>query len=543
MSTFINQFGEVITDTNIEITGDVTVNLGASVLSKIQTVPLSITALTSGDVLKYNGTDWANTATPIATTSSLGQVIVGGGLNVQLDGTIVTKDTVAYQARALSDLSTNPDGSGQGMGGIPLNPGYYWNALGYRTIIVPDPGNPPDGTMEELENTCAPGTTEWQYYYWDGATASSIVNLNVGDYIEDITLNGGMTVKVYDDPANLNKKYLAVAQPVTDPAKFNQNSGYFKGYEVSYQGTNYTCIVSVPATGSSNAPDVDPAHWVPSAYAGGMTIMVGATSATVGAQGIAPQPLAGEQRKALIGDGTWRPVTLAQPSPTDIVNPEFAGNIISRISADETKLFIDYQKSDTNIVSIQVADMPTVTAAISASTNGLWDDRGGYDASGGTFPATGGSGSAGAILKGDTWTITVAGTMGGVFYPVDSVVRALVDSPAQTASNWTNSAPAQNILTPVTISANTVLNNSHHDRLLRVTGAFTLTANTGLRADFRCRVQQTTASQVTFVNGTVTYRNSYSIGANAKTASQYATIYIQPGPSATELVIVGDITA
>jgi hypothetical protein len=67
---------------------------------------------------------------------------------------------------------------------------------------------------------------------------------------------------------------------------------------------------------------------------------------------------------------------------------------------------------------------------------GLLDDRGNYDASVNTFPASGGSGSAGSIKKGDLWTISVAGTLGGVAVTVGDVVRALVDTPGQTSSNW-----------------------------------------------------------------------------------------------------------
>lgn len=67
---------------------------------------------------------------------------------------------------------------------------------------------------------------------------------------------------------------------------------------------------------------------------------------------------------------------------------------------------------------------------------GLLDDRGNYDASGNVFPSSGGSGTAGAIKKGDLWTISVAGTLGGVAVTVGDVLRALTDTPSQTASNW-----------------------------------------------------------------------------------------------------------
>lgn len=67
---------------------------------------------------------------------------------------------------------------------------------------------------------------------------------------------------------------------------------------------------------------------------------------------------------------------------------------------------------------------------------GLWDDRGAYNASGNIFPASGGSGTAGAILKGDIWTVGAAGTLGGVAVGLGDTVRALVDTPGQTAANW-----------------------------------------------------------------------------------------------------------
>ena len=78
-----------------------------------------------------------------------------------------------------------------------------------------------------------------------------------------------------------------------------------------------------------------------------------------------------------------------------------------------------------------------VKGYIDAAVVGLFNDRGNYDASVNTFPASGGSGDAGAILKGDIWTISVAGTLGGAAVSIGDQVRALADTPGQTASNWT----------------------------------------------------------------------------------------------------------
>jgi hypothetical protein len=63
---------------------------------------------------------------------------------------------------------------------------------------------------------------------------------------------------------------------------------------------------------------------------------------------------------------------------------------------------------------------------------GLYDDRGAHDASVTKYPSTGGSGTSGAILKGDIWRINVAGN--GLI--VGQTVRALIDSPGTSDANW-----------------------------------------------------------------------------------------------------------
>jgi len=74
--------------------------------------------------------------------------------------------------------------------------------------------------------------------------------------------------------------------------------------------------------------------------------------------------------------------------------------------------------------------------AIANAKVGIWNDRGNYDASSNVFPTTGGSGTAGAILKGDVWTVSVVGTLGGAAVDVGDTVRATVDSPANVAGDW-----------------------------------------------------------------------------------------------------------
>lgn len=110
----------------------------------------------------------------------------------------------------------------------------------------------------------------------------------------------------------------------------------------------------------------------------------------------------------------------------------------------------------TNLATPDNTTYPTTQAAADGDTQtladanayaeslvvGLWDDRGNFDASGGAYPTTGGSGTGGAVLKGDIWTISVAGTLPvGQIVEIGDTVRALVDNPAQTQANW---AIAQN---------------------------------------------------------------------------------------------------
>jgi len=66
----------------------------------------------------------------------------------------------------------------------------------------------------------------------------------------------------------------------------------------------------------------------------------------------------------------------------------------------------------------------------------LLDDRGNYNASGNVFPSSGWSGTAWAILKGDLWSISVAGTLWGVAVTAWDVIRAIVDTPGNTLWNW-----------------------------------------------------------------------------------------------------------
>lgn len=67
---------------------------------------------------------------------------------------------------------------------------------------------------------------------------------------------------------------------------------------------------------------------------------------------------------------------------------------------------------------------------------GLLDLRGVHDASSNLFPTVGGSGASGVVLKGDLWYVSVAGILSGKPVAIGDSFFALVDSPGQTAGNW-----------------------------------------------------------------------------------------------------------
>ena len=116
----------------------------------------------------------------------------------------------------------------------------------------------------------------------------------------------------------------------------------------------------------------------------------------------------------------------------------------------------------------KVATTAFVTTAVANGTIGLLDYRGSYDASTNLFPATGGSGVAGAILKGDFWMTSVGGTLGGTAVTPGDLIIALVDTPAQTAANWDLIAhDLGSYVTSITGTANQVIASAS-------TGAVTL---------------------------------------------------------------------
>jgi len=111
-----------------------------------------------------------------------------------------------------------------------------------------------------------------------------------------------------------------------------------------------------------------------------------------------------------------------------------AGKIIALFGDNTNK---EITEADLREVTNDLNDSKANKTYVDALVLGLWDDRGNFDASVNAYPSSGGSGTSGAILKGDIWTISVPGTLPtGLIVKVGDTVRALVNTPGNTQANW-----------------------------------------------------------------------------------------------------------
>lgn len=121
---------------------------------------------------------------------------------------------------------------------------------------------------------------------------------------------------------------------------------------------------------------------------------------------------------------------ISSPTNNNIVTTNGSGQ-----SQDSGKAFSTdgtFASNSDNLIPTEKAIKTYIASAVA----GLWDYRGAYDASSNTFPTSGGSGTGGAILKGDIWVISVAGTLGGSAVNISDLIIANTDTPGQTSSNW-----------------------------------------------------------------------------------------------------------
>lgn len=115
-----------------------------------------------------------------------------------------------------------------------------------------------------------------------------------------------------------------------------------------------------------------------------------------------------------------------------------SGNLPVLTAGGELQDSLVIISTDGTMVANSDQKVPTEKAVISFIDNkilSLGVGQGNYDASSGLFPATR-SDLVSQVRKDDIFFISVAGTLGGKLMTPGDTLRALVDNPGQTASNW-----------------------------------------------------------------------------------------------------------
>jgi len=132
---------------------------------------------------------------------------------------------------------------------------------------------------------------------------------------------------------------------------------------------------------------------------------------------------------------------VANPHATTLEQARNANNqLTGNIDANNNQI-----NNLTNPSSAQQASTKSYTDAAQAAAEayadglvvGVFRPVGNHDASTGSYPASGtGSGTSGAIKRGDTYLISVAGTLGGYSYDVGDSIFALINTPGTSSANW-----------------------------------------------------------------------------------------------------------
>lgn len=118
------------------------------------------------------------------------------------------------------------------------------------------------------------------------------------------------------------------------------------------------------------------------------------------------------------------------------------GNINTNTSAIAAEVTARTNADIAEATARSNGDAATLTSAKSYADGllvSVYKDCGNWDASTGSFPATGGTGTSGAIKAGNAFEVSVAGTVAGENFDVGDLIRALVDTPGQTLTNWARS--------------------------------------------------------------------------------------------------------
>ena len=155
----------------------------------------------------------------------------------------------------------------------------------------------------------------------------------------------------------------------------------------------------------------------------------------------------------LVGDDALLITIIGRPDASDYIEFETSDklNVVTKVNNKQTSLgFVPVNKAGDTMTGALILNADPVVGLGAVTKNyadslviGLLDDRGNYNPSTNSnqYPTTGGSGTAGAILKGDLWSINGLGSgienaIGGKTVTDGDVIRALTNTPGQTDTNW-----------------------------------------------------------------------------------------------------------
>lgn len=91
---------------------------------------------------------------------------------------------------------------------------------------------------------------------------------------------------------------------------------------------------------------------------------------------------------------------------------------------------------ETDTRKLKFGDGATAWAGLAYATSAGTEHYIGNWATNNAFPATGGTGTAGAVARGDRWRLTVDLTVSGNIIPAGTIIEANTDTPGQTWANW-----------------------------------------------------------------------------------------------------------
>ena len=324
------------------------------------------------------------------------------------------------------------------------------------------------GSLNRSGNTITPNGANLQINVSAGETYREGANFTANTNSPNITNEPAVNATSFRNKfRNGSGGWTAVNTTTVDPNYYDNGSGIlqlvpnnkwtikvvyrFGGtgtIHMDYGQAVYDNLTAADA-GISNSVSSDPDTKNFASRIGWILIQQGTTSLLDATKyKFVPADKIGERAASATGTTTMQGAYNNSVTPQIVTTTTGGALAIKRGSAADTDNVLTVQNgAGSNTFTVDGngnATVSTPTASNHAVTKayadglvvGLLNDRGSYDASTNLYPATGGSGTAGSILKGNLWAVSVAGTLGGVSVGVGDWIRALVDSPGQTASNW-----------------------------------------------------------------------------------------------------------